>query len=104
MGRRFLAELFGTAVLVFFAVGVATLMFGFKFDGGSVAAGVVATALTFGLVLLGLAYAIGPISGCHVNPAVTLGALIARRVTLSDALSYWIAQFAGAYAGALGGC
>ncbi len=101
MGRRFLAELFGTAVLVFFAVGVATLMFGFKFDGGSVAAGVVATALAFGLVLLGLAYAIGPISGCHVNPAVTMGALLARRITFAEALSYWIAQFVGGYAGAL---
>jgi aquaporin Z len=48
----------GTALLVFFAVGVATLMFGLKFDGGSVAAGVIATALTFGLVLLALAYAL----------------------------------------------
>ena len=70
----------GRAVLVFFAVGVATLMFGFKFDGGSVAAGVVATALAFGLILLGLAYVLGPISGGHVNPAVTLGALLAGRM------------------------
>jgi aquaporin Z len=87
-------------VLVFFAVGVATLMFGFKFDGGSVAAGVLATALTFGLVLLALAYAIGPISGCHVNPAVTFGALLARRIGLGEALGYWLAQFLGGYAGA----
>ena len=101
MGRKCLAEFLGTAVLVFFAVGVATLMFGFKFDGGSVAAGVVATALTFGLVLLGLAYSIGPVSGCHVNPAVTIGALFARRLTLGEALGYWVAQFLGGYAGAL---
>lgn len=101
MGRKFLAEFFGTAVLVFFAVGVATLMFGFKFDGGSVAAGVLATALTFGLVLLALAYALGPISGCHVNPAVTMGALCARRITMGDAVGYWVAQFLGGYAGAL---
>ena len=70
MKKAYIAEVLGTALLVFFAVGVATLMFGFKFDGGSVAAGVVATALAFGLTLMGLAYALGPISGCHVNPAV----------------------------------
>ena len=74
MMRRFAAELLGTGLLVFFGVGVATLNFGFKFAGGSVAAGVVATALAFGLVLLALAYVLGPTSGCHVNPAVTLGA------------------------------
>src|SRR5215472_15736689 len=72
MVRKLMAELLGTGLLVFFGVGVATLMFGFGFDGGSVAAGVVATALAFGLVLLALAYAIGPLTGCHVNPAVTL--------------------------------
>ena len=89
-GRRFLAELFETAALVFVAVGVATLMFGFKFDGG-VAARVLATALAFELVLLALAYAIGPISGCYVNPAVTIGALFARRLSLGGALGYWLA-------------
>ena len=62
---------------------LATLMFGFKFDGGSVAAGVVATAFAFGLTLLALAYVLGPISGCHVNPAVTLGALVARAIGLN---------------------
>jgi aquaporin Z len=98
--RKYVAEFIGTAVLVFFAVGVATLMFGFRFDGGSVAAGVVATAFAFGLALLGLAYVLGPISGGHVNPAVTLGALLDGRIPLSDALGYWIAQFAGGIAGA----
>ena len=52
MIRKFAVEFLGTAILVFFAVGVATLMFGFKFDGASVAAAVVATALAFGLTLL----------------------------------------------------
>ncbi|HEY7052298.1 MAG TPA: aquaporin [Mycobacterium sp.] len=101
MARKFLAELIGTGLLVFFGVGAATLMFGFGFDGGSVAAGVVATALTFGLVLLALAYAIGPITGCHVNPAVTMGALIAGRVSIGEAVGYWIAQFVGGILGAL---
>jgi aquaporin Z len=99
--KKLLAEFVGTATLVFFGVGVATLMFGFKFDGGSVAAGVVATALTFGLTLAGLAYALGPISGCHVNPAVTIGAAIAKRLSWRDAVGYWIAQFLGGIVGAL---
>ncbi|MGH2850786.1 MAG: aquaporin [Solirubrobacteraceae bacterium] len=98
--RKLAAELLGTAVLVFFGVGTATLMFGFRLDGGSVAAGVIATALAFGLVLLALVYAIGPISGCHVNPAVTIGFVFAGRMTLGEAIGYWVAQFTGAIAGA----
>jgi aquaporin Z len=101
VARKFWAELLGTALLVFFAVGVATLTFGFKADGSSFIAGVVATALAFGLTLLALAHVLGPISGCHVNPAVTLGALLAGRISLHDAISYWIAQFIGGFVGAL---
>jgi aquaporin Z len=101
MVRKFMAELIGTGLLVFFGVGVATLMFGFGFDGGSVAAGVVATALAFGLVLLALAYAIGPLTGCHVNPAVTLGALLTGRLPVAEAVGYWVAQFIGGILGAL---
>jgi aquaporin Z len=100
--RSLFAELLGTALLVFFAVGVATLSFGFKVAGSSVSAGVVATALAFGLVLLVLVYAIGPVSGCHINPAVTIGFLVARRVTITDAVGYWIAQFLGGIIGAAG--
>ena len=84
-----------------FAVGVATLMFGFKFAGASVAAGVVATALAFGLTLLALVYIIGPVSGSHVNPAVTVGALLTGRIPLIEAVGYWVAQFAGGIVGAL---
>ena len=101
MIRKFAVEFLGTAILVFFAVGVATLMFGFKFAGASVAAGVVATALAFGLTLLALVYLIGPVSGSHVNPAVTIGALLAGRIRLAEAAGYWIAQFAGGIVGAL---
>ena len=101
MVRKLGAEMVGTFILVFFAVGVATLMFGFKFDGGSAAAGVVATALCFGLVLMSLAYVLGPISGCHVNPAVTLGAVVAGRMEPLEGLFYWIAQFIGGILGAL---
>jgi len=101
MARKFTAEFLGTAILVFVAVGVATLTFGFGADGGSFSAGVVATALAFGLTLLALAYVLGPVSGCHVNPAVTLGALLVGRISLGDALRYWVAQFLGGIAGAL---
>jgi aquaporin Z len=99
--RKLTAEFVGTALLVFFAVGVATVTFGFASAGSSIAAGVVATALAFGLVLLGLAYALGPISGCHVNPAVTLGFVLAGRMDVREAIQYWVAQFLGGIAGAL---
>jgi aquaporin Z len=98
--RKLTLELLGTAILVFFAVGTATLMFGFKLDGGSTAAGVLTTALAFGLVLLALVYAIGPISGCHVNPAVTIGFVVSGRMPAREALAYWVAQIVGAIAGA----
>jgi aquaporin Z len=101
MARKLAVEFLGTGILVFFAVGVATLMFGFGFAGGSTAAGVVATALAFGLTLLALVYLIGAVSGCHINPAVTLGALLTGRIPLGEAIGYWIAQFAGAVVGAL---
>jgi len=98
--RQLVAEFLGTALLVIFAVGTATLSFGFKLTGASTSAGVVTTALAFGLVLMALAYAIGPISGCHVNPAVTMGFVVSRRMALSEAVGYWIAQFLGGIAGA----
>ncbi len=100
--RSLIAEVLGTALLVFFGAGTATMCFGFKVTGTSVAAGVVMTALAFGLVLLVLVYAIGPISGCHVNPAVTMGFLVVRRISLGDAIGYWVAQVVGGIIGAAG--
>jgi aquaporin Z len=99
--RKLVTEFVGTFLLVFFAVGVATLSFGFKFAGMSVSAGVVTTALAFGFVLLVLAYALGPISGCHINPAVTIGFVVSRRMPVTEGIAYWIAQFLGGIAGAL---
>jgi aquaporin Z len=98
--RRLLAEAVGTAFLVFFGVGVAALSFGFGVAGGSLAAGVVATAFAFGLVQLIVWYAFGAISGAHINPAVTMGYLAARRIGLGQAIGYWIAQIIGGIVGA----
>jgi aquaporin Z len=90
--RSVAAEFLGTALLVFLAVGSAV--------GGIDTIGPVGVAFAFGLVLLALAYAIGPISGCHINPAVTLGVLLARGMTLTEAVYYWVAQLAGGIVGA----
>ncbi|PZS19573.1 MAG: aquaporin [Pseudonocardiales bacterium] len=90
--REALAEFVGTLILVFFAVGSAVF--------GVDRIGAVGVAFTFGLVLLALAYAIGPTSGCHVNPAVTLGVLLRGGMSLQRAGVYWLAQVAGAIAGA----
>jgi aquaporin Z len=107
MARKVAAELIGTFILVFVGCGVATITLGswgtnaasgaWGFNGG-----VVTTALSFGLVLAGLAYAIGPISGCHVNPAVTFAMCLSRRMPAKDAAGYVVAQFVGAVLGA--GC
>ncbi len=86
--RRAVAEALGTFVLVFGGVGSAVI--------AGPAIGALGVAFAFGLSLLAMAYAIGPISGCHINPAVTLGLLHARRITLDEAVRYWIAQVAGA--------
>lgn len=98
--RKIFAEILGTALLVFIGVGVATLSFGFEFAGASVSAGVVTTALAFGFIMLIMAYAIGPLSGAHINPAVTMGFLVSGRMNVKDALMYWGAQIIGGIVGA----
>jgi len=88
--KKGIAECIGTFVLVFFACGVAAL------TGGEL----VATALSFGLVIVAMAYSIGRISGCHINPAVSLGCLLTGRMTAKEFLVYVISQLIG---GLLGG-
>ena len=85
---KYAAELFGTFVLVFAGVGTAVLA------GGQV--GNVGVAFAFGLALLAMAYTMGPVSGCHINPAVTLGMLAAKRMSAKEAVGYWVAQAIGA--------
>lgn len=91
--NKLIAEFIGTAVLVLIGCGAAVL--------GGDAIGQVGIALAFGLAIVAMAYGIGPISGCHINPAVSLGAFLDGRLSLMDMIQYWIAQFAGALAGAL---
>src|SRR3954452_12443185 len=86
--RRPAAEALGTFVLVFGGVGTAVIA------GDKV--GNLGIAFAFGLSLLAMAYAIGPISGCHINPAVTLGLLVSRRIAPQEAVRYWIGQIIGA--------
>src|SRR5277367_1665958 len=90
--RKYIAEFVGTFVLVF--GGVASAVLAGRYIGF---AGV---AFAFGLSLLAMVYTIGPISGCHINPAVTLGVLLAKKIDWKDALVYMFAQVAGAIVGA----
>ena len=93
MLNRFIAELIGTAVLVLFGCGAAVL-------GGFDIVGQLGIALAFGFAIIAMAYGIGPVSGCHVNPAVSLGAFVAGRMSAKDMVIYWVAQFIGAVIGA----
>lgn len=95
--RSYLAEFIGTLVLVLFACGTAVVV------GCSTASADVAyllTALAFGLVIVAMAYSIGNVSGCHINPAVSLAMLLDGRMSAKDFVGYLVAQFAGATAGA----
>jgi aquaporin Z len=90
--RRALAEVVGTFVLVFGGVGSAVIA------GEDI--GNLGVAFAFGLSLLVMAYAIGPVSGCHINPAVTLGLLVRGKIDSGEAARYWVAQIVGAIAAA----
>lgn len=92
MLKRFSAELVGTLVLVLFGCGAAVL--------GPAPFDQLAVSLAFGLAIVAMAYGIGPVSGCHVNPAVSLAAFVAGRMSAKDMALYWVAQFTGALIGA----
>ena len=94
--RKWVAELIGTFILVFGGCGSA--VFSAAFPG--VGIGLLGVSLAFGLTVLGCAYALGPVSGCHLNPAVTLGLCASGRFAWKDLAGYWIAQVMGAIAAA----
>jgi aquaporin Z len=91
------AEFIGTFALVFFGCGAAVIA---GMGTGPTAIDVLGIAFAFGLAIVAMAYGIGPVSGCHVNPAVSFGVLVAGRMTTGDFISYVIAQVLGAIAGA----
>ncbi|OJI95694.1 aquaporin Z [Planktotalea frisia] len=91
--RKPLAEFIGTFTLVLFGCGAAVIA------GGDI--GLTGISFAFGLALIGMAYGIGSVSGCHINPAVTLGVVASGRMSVAEAVPYIIAQVAGGIAGAL---
>ncbi len=94
--KKYVAEFIGSFVLVFFACGTAAVV-GCSAENGT---GYLLTALAFGLVIVAMAYSIGNVSGCHINPAVSIAMLVSGKLGIKDFIGYVVAQFAGSIAGA----
>ncbi|MBQ9681755.1 MAG: MIP family channel protein [Neisseriaceae bacterium] len=94
--KKYLAEMFGTMVLVLMGCGVAVSL---GCDPVANIPAVVGTALAFGLSVVAMAYTIGGVSGCHINPAITLGVLLSGRMEAKDAVMYMLFQVIGAFIG-----
>lgn len=94
--KKYVAEFIGTFVLVLFACGTAAVV-GCSATNGT---GYLLTTLSFGLVIVAMAYSIGNISGCHINPAVSIAMLVNKKMSLKDFIGYVVAQFIGATCGA----
>ena len=92
--KKYVAEIIGTFVLVFMGCGSAMLL-GVGTEGGHLA-----VAFTFGLAIVAMAYVIGGVSGCHINPVVSLSMLLDKRLSAKDFVGYVISQVIGAVAGA----
>lgn len=92
--KKYLAEMVGTAVLVLMGCGTAVSL-----NCGVDTASVVGTSMAFGLAVVAMAYTIGGISGCHINPAITLGCMLTKRITPKDGIMYMIFQCIGAFIG-----
>ena len=92
--KKYFAEFIGTMVLTLMGCGTAVFL------GCGTSAGVVGTAIAFGLSVVAMAYTIGEVSGCHINPAITFAVALSGRMTWKDACGYWIGQFLGGILGA----
>ena len=97
--KKYLAELIGTMSLVLFGCGAAVIS-GVNAEHVPAGLGLLGISFAFGLAVVAMAYTIGGISGCHINPAITIAMLVAGKISGKDASGYIIAQFAGAVAGA----
>ncbi len=95
--KKFVAEFIGTFTLVFIGCGAAVIA---GMGSGATAIDVLGIAFAFGLAIAAMAYGIGPVSGCHVNPAVSFGVLVAGRMSVAEFINYTVAQVLGAIAGA----
>ncbi len=93
--KKLISEFVGTFGLTFLACGVAVIV------GCNNEAGIIATSFAFGLVIVASAYSIGNISGCHINPAVSLGMVVAGKMDVKECVKYVVAQILGALAGSL---
>jgi MIP family channel protein len=93
--KKYLAEMFGTMVLVLMGCGVAVSLS----CNYAEPATVIGTAMAFGLSVVAMAYTIGGISGCHINPAITLGVFLSGKMSGKDAVGYMVAQIVGAFIG-----
>ena len=96
--KKYLAEMIGTMVLVLIGCGTAVSL-GCNPVGADLST-VVGTAMAFGLSVIAMAYTIGGISGCHINPAITLGVFLSKRMSAKDALMYIVFQVSGGLLGA----
>ena len=95
--KKAIAEFVGTFTLVLFGCGAAVIA---GIGTGSTSIDVLGIAFAFGLSIVAMAYGIGMISGCHINPAVSLGVFLSGRMPAGELVTYWIAQVLGALAGA----
>ena len=96
--KKYIAEFIGTCVLVLAACGTAVVV---GCNGAEGNAAYFMTALAFGLVIVAMAYSIGNISGCHINPAVSIAMLVSKKMDVKDFIGYVVAQFLGGIFGAL---
>lgn len=93
--KKYISEFVGTMCLTLIACGVAVMV------GCDTPSGILTTSLAFGLVIVAMAYSIGNVSGCHINPAVSIGMCVSDRMDFNECLKYIVSQVLGAFSGSL---